>query len=174
MDKKDIEQLVKKYINIDVNGNKSISIDSIDEILSNTRSEDDIDDIYGYLEKEKISISNDEVGKVVTEDMYDIDKQYVETDNVKVYLRDIGRIPLLTPEEEIYYAEKKDSDEKAREKLFVANLRLVVSVAKRYLGHGIEFLDLIQEGNLGLVKAVDKYDPSKGYKFSTYATWWIR
>ena len=96
-------------------------------------------------------------------------------DPVKVYLKEIGRIPLLTAEEEIELAIRiTDDDEQAKKRLAEANLRLVVSIAKRYVGRGMQFLDLIQEGNLGLIKAVDKFDYTKGFKFSTYATWWIR
>lgn len=96
-------------------------------------------------------------------------------DPVKVYLKEIGRVPLLSPEEEIDLAIRiSDGDEAAKKRLSEANLRLVVSIAKRYLGRGMQFLDLIQEGNLGLIKAVEKFDYSKGFKFSTYATWWIR
>ena len=96
-------------------------------------------------------------------------------DPVKVYLKEIGKVPLLTPEEEIELAIRiSDDDEEAKKRLAEANLRLVVSIAKRYVGRGLQFLDLIQEGNLGLIKAVDKFDYTKGFKFSTYATWWIR
>ena len=96
-------------------------------------------------------------------------------DPVKVYLKEIGRVPLLSPEEEIDLALRiKEGDEAAKKRLSEANLRLVVSIAKRYLGRGMQFLDLIQEGNLGLIKAVEKFDYTKGFKFSTYATWWIR
>ena len=96
-------------------------------------------------------------------------------DPVKVYLKEIGRVPLLTAEEEIELAIRiSDDDEEAKKRLAEANLRLVVSIAKRYVGRGMQFLDLIQEGNLGLIKAVDKFDYTKGFKFSTYATWWIR
>lgn len=96
-------------------------------------------------------------------------------DPVKAYLKDIGFIPLLTPEEEIDLAIRvSEGDERAKKRLTEANMRLVVSIAKRYLGRGMQFLDLIQEGNLGLIKAVEKFDYSKGFKFSTYATWWIR
>lgn len=99
---------------------------------------------------------------------------YVE-DPVKAYLRDIGKIPLLTPDEEKDLAARiMAGDEKAKTRLSEANLRLVVSIAKKYMNRGLQFLDLIQEGNLGLIKAVEKFDPSKGFKFSTYATWWIR
>ncbi len=96
-------------------------------------------------------------------------------DPVKVYLKEIGRVPLLTPEEEFNLAVKYSTgDMKAKKRLSEANLRLVVSIAKRYLGRGLQFLDLIQEGNMGLIKAVEKFDYTKGFKFSTYATWWIR
>lgn len=96
-------------------------------------------------------------------------------DPVKIYLKEIGRVPLLTPEEEIQLAERMaKGDVKAKQRLAEANLRLVVSIAKRYVGRGMQFLDLIQEGNLGLIKAVEKFDHTKGFKFSTYATWWIR
>ena len=96
-------------------------------------------------------------------------------DPVKVYLKDIGRVPLLTPEEEIDLATRmSQGDPYAKKRLSEANLRLVVSIAKRYVGRGMQFLDLIQEGNLGLIKAVEKFDHTKGFKFSTYATWWIR
>lgn len=96
-------------------------------------------------------------------------------DPVKVYLKEIGRVPLLSPEEEIDLAIRiANGDDTAKKRLSEANLRLVVSIAKRYLGRGMQFLDLIQEGNLGLIKAVEKFDYTKGFKFSTYATWWIR
>ncbi len=96
-------------------------------------------------------------------------------DPVKVYLKEIGRVPLLSAEEEIEYAMRiADNDPVAKKRLAEANLRLVVSIAKRYVGRGMQFLDLIQEGNMGLIKAVDKFDYTKGFKFSTYATWWIR
>ena len=96
-------------------------------------------------------------------------------DPVKVYLREIGRVPLLSTDEEIQLAEKITlGDEMAKQRLTEANLRLVVSIAKKYVGRGMHFLDLIQEGNVGLIKAVDKFDYTKGFKFSTYATWWIR
>ena len=96
-------------------------------------------------------------------------------DSVRLYLREIGKIPLLTPEEEADLAERiVKGDKKAKDKMVEANMRLVVSIAKRYGGRGLDFLDLIQEGNTGLLRAVEKFDPDKGFKFSTYATWWIR
>ena len=96
-------------------------------------------------------------------------------DSVKMYLREIGKIPLLTAEEELELAQKAaKGNKKAKDKMVEANMRLVVSIAKRYSGRGLDFLDLIQEGNTGLLRAVEKFDPEKGFKFSTYATWWIR
>ncbi len=96
-------------------------------------------------------------------------------DPVRMYLKEIGRVPLLSAEEEVEFAKRiEQGDEEAKRRLAEANLRLVVSIAKRYVGRGMQFLDLIQEGNLGLIKAVEKFDYRKGYKFSTYATWWIR
>lgn len=96
-------------------------------------------------------------------------------DSVRLYLREIGKIPLLTPDEETELAYKiLEGDKKAKDKMVEANMRLVVSIAKRYGGRGLDFLDLIQEGNTGLLRAVEKFDPDKGFKFSTYATWWIR
>ena len=100
---------------------------------------------------------------------------YATDDPVRMYLKEIGKVPLLTPEEEGALAQRMaDGDESAKKRMAEANLRLVVSIAKRYVGRGMLFLDLIQEGNLGLIKAVEKFDHTKGYKFSTYATWWIR
>lgn len=99
----------------------------------------------------------------------------VSDDSVRLYLREIGKIPLLNAEEELALAQKvKEGDKRAKDKMAEANMRLVVSIAKRYSGRGLDFLDLIQEGNTGLLRAVEKFDPDKGFKFSTYATWWIR
>jgi len=99
----------------------------------------------------------------------------VSDDSVRLYLREIGKIPLLTAEEELALAQKVVAgDKRAKDKMAEANMRLVVSIAKRYSGRGLDFLDLIQEGNTGLLRAVEKFDPDKGFKFSTYATWWIR
>ena len=99
----------------------------------------------------------------------------IADDSVRLYLREIGKIPLLTAEEELALAHKVVAgDKRAKDKMAEANMRLVVSIAKRYSGRGLDFLDLIQEGNTGLLRAVEKFDPDKGFKFSTYATWWIR
>lgn len=138
---------------------------------------DRIDKIYEFFEAKGIDVLNtieaeDEIEK-------DLDLTLPEginiDDPVRMYLKEIGKVPLLSAEEEIELARRmEDGDEYAKKKLAEANLRLVVSIAKRYVGRGMLFLDLIQEGNLGLIKAVEKFDYHKGYKFSTYATWWIR
>ena len=150
---------------------------------------DDIEKLYELIETNGIEII-DEIGdemldalsfdiestKSTAEDETGTDAKNIAIDDpVKVYLKEIGRVPLLTSEEEIELAIRiSENDEESKRRLSEANLRLVVSIAKRYVGRGMQFLDLIQEGNLGLIKAVDKFDYTKGFKFSTYATWWIR
>ena len=120
----------------------------------------------------------EEIEEVSEEEISDTDAladSYATDDPVRMYLKEIGKVPLLTPEEEVDLAIRmSQGDEEAKRRMAEANLRLVVSIAKRYVGRGMLFLDLIQEGNLGLIKAVEKFDYTKGYKFSTYATWWIR
>ena len=145
---------------------------------------DSLDDLYNSLVNAGIEITtdddNDEAGgSEITEhtkaEDLTLSKDIKINDPVRMYLKEIGRIPLLTSDEEFEYAERAvDGDEEAKRILAESNLRLVVSIAKRYVGRGMLFLDLIQEGNIGLMKAVEKFDPTKGYKFSTYATWWIR
>lgn len=122
---------------------------------------------------------DDAVMEEIEDEVVDIDLSVPEgvgiDDPVRMYLKEIGRVPLLSAEQEVELAKRMEAgDEEAKKQLAEANLRLVVSIAKRYVGRGMLFLDLIQEGNLGLIKAVEKFDYSKGYKFSTYATWWIR
>ena len=132
-----------------------------------------MEEIYKVLEDNGIRIVDDyEKDK----ELYDqLLKEISMDDPVKMYLKDIGKVPLLSADDEIDLARKMmDGDEDAKRELSVANLRLVVSIAKRYVGRGMQFLDLIQEGNLGLMKAVEKFDYQKGFKLSTYATWWIR
>ena len=131
---------------------------------------DDFEDVEPDIEE------LESIGEVDVSDASITDFDGINIDDpVRMYLREIGRIPLLTYEEELDLAQKiLDGDEEAKQKLAESNLRLVVSIAKKYLGRGMLFLDLIQEGNMGLIKAVDKFDYSKGFKFSTYATWWIR
>ncbi len=128
-------------------------------------------DIVGDIEQEikKIEISEEDLEDLSVPEGINVD------DHVRMYLKEIGKVPLLSADEEIEFARlMAEGDEEAKKKLTEANLRLVVSIAKRYVGRGMLFLDLIQEGNLGLIKAVEKFDYTKGYKFSTYATWWIR
>lgn len=153
-----------------------------------------LDRIYDFLDKKHVDVlkmSNDDDmdPDLFTEDEDpdpedEIDMEHIDLsvpegvsvdDPVRMYLKEIGKVPLLSPDEEIELAKKIElGDEAAKKKLAEANLRLVVSIAKRYVGRGMQLLDLIQEGNLGLIKAVEKFDYRKGYKFSTYATWWIR
>ena len=145
---------------------------------------DTLDELYNFLVENNIEIvaedgSDDATGEDITEDMsvenLTLTKDVKINDPVRMYLKEIGRINLLTSDEEFEYAQRAvEGDEGAKRMLAESNLRLVVSIAKRYVGRGMLFLDLIQEGNIGLMKAVDKFDPTKGYKFSTYATWWIR
>ena len=140
---------------------------------------DDDDDL---ISDDELGLMMDEASEVEAEIDMDIDKfdftgeLGIDTDDpVRMYLKEIGKVPLLSAEEEIELAKRMEiGDEEAKKRLAEANLRLVVSIAKRYVGRGLLFLDLIQEGNLGLIKAVEKFDYRKGYKFSTYATWWIR
>ncbi len=122
--------------------------------------------------EEELKIEEYDTDRAIADDSWD---SVSLDDPVKEYLKEIGRVPLLTTEEEVELAERiGNGDQKAKKRLTEANLRLVVSIAKRYVGRGMHFLDLIQEGNVGLIKAVEKFDHTKGFKFSTYATWWIR
>ena len=145
---------------------------------------DSLDDLYNALVEADIDIvtedgSDDASGEEITADVavedITLSKDVKINDPVRMYLKEIGRINLLTSDEEFEYAKRaEEGDEEAKRMLAESNLRLVVSIAKRYVGRGMLFLDLIQEGNCGLIKAVEKFDYTKGFKFSTYATWWIR
>jgi len=148
---------------------------------------DELDELYNQLFKEDIDVFESVMSgqdSEIAEANSDLEKELEElsgleevsiNDPVRMYLKEIGRIPLLKREEEITLAQKNEAgDKRAKDKLTQSNLRLVVSIAKKYMGRGMSFLDLIQEGNKGLIRAVEKYDWTKGYKFSTYATWWIR
>ena len=141
---------------------------------------DALDELYNLFNENNIAIvsedeSDDDSGDKLLLDDSDLTKNLTINDPVRMYLKEIGQIKLLTMEEELELADRiLEGDETAKSILAEANLRLVVSIAKRYVGRGMLFLDLIQEGNIGLMKAVEKFDVSKGYKFSTYATWWIR
>ena len=161
-----------------------LSSKEILDVLGDELDPEQIEKIYDALESNGIEIIED------TEDLSLDDLNINENsdddaepapdgvsidDPVKIYLKEIGRVPLLSPDEEVDLAIRiSQGDVAAKKRLSEANLRLVVSIAKRYLGRGMQFLDLIQEGNLGLIKAVEKFDHTKGFKFSTYATWWIR
>lgn len=149
---------------------------------------DKMEKVFEFLEVNNVDVkmSEDEVDEddIILEDTEEINIEKIDLsvpdgigleDPVRMYLKEIGKVPLLSAEEEIEYAKQMEQgNENAKKRLAEANLRLVVSIAKRYVGRGMLFLDLIQEGNLGLIKAVEKFDYRKGYKFSTYATWWIR
>ena len=155
-----------------------------DELKGLEVDSDSLDELYNALVEADIDIvaedgSDDVSGEEITTDVevesITLSKDVKINDPVRMYLKEIGRINLLTSDEEFEYAQRAEKgDEEAKRMLAESNLRLVVSIAKRYVGRGMLFLDLIQEGNIGLMKAVDKFDPTKGYKFSTYATWWIR
>ena len=144
--------------------------------------QEQIEKIYAEFEEQNIDIVEEiEVPEDINEEIAQLEPVLASNeginidDPVRMYLKEIGKVPLLTAEEEIEIAERMaNGDQDAKHQLAEANLRLVVSIAKRYVGRGMLFLDLIQEGNLGLIKAVEKFDYRKGYKFSTYATWWIR
>ena len=151
---------------------------------------DQMEKVFDYLEANGIDVLrisgdvDDDDMEIILAEEEDVDVEKIDLsvpdgisieDPVRMYLKEIGKVPLLSAEEEIDLAKRMaDGDEEAKKRLAEANLRLVVSIAKRYVGRGMLFLDLIQEGNLGLIKAVEKFDYHKGFKFSTYATWWIR
>lgn len=183
---KEIEQLVAK-------GKKDKKIDQreiFDAIPDTPDNIDVLDQLYGELAEGEVEIippaeptaahlsdewvvADDDEEEVVPADTSYIDD--IADDSVRLYLREIGKIPLLTAEEELALAQKVVSgDKRAKDQMAEANMRLVVSIAKRYVGRGLDLLDLIQEGNTGLLRAVEKFDPDRGFKFSTYATWWIR
>ena len=177
------------------NGDTLTCSELVEALEQQMMTPDAMDMLYQRLIDGNVEIVDDtEAGEMIGEEPADLEEDLdkddaeldLETelsvpegvavdDPVRMYLKEIGRVPLLTADEEIELAQRMEAgDESARHRLEEANLRLVVSIAKRYVGRGMLFLDLIQEGNLGLLKAVEKFDYSKGYKFSTYATWWIR
>ncbi|ABK62245.1 MULTISPECIES: RNA polymerase sigma factor RpoD [Clostridium] len=177
-DNKDKMKIIKSLID---KGKKKGSLtykEIMDELDNVELSPEQIEKVYAVLESMDIEVIGD-MKDMETEEEEEIDLSVPEgisiDDPVRMYLKEIGKVPLLTPDEEIDLAQRIEEGEMyAKKKLAEANLRLVVSIAKRYVGRGMLFLDLIQEGNLGLIKAVEKFDYRKGYKFSTYATWWIR
>jgi len=168
---------------------KYITFEQLADALKGLEIDNDsLDEIYNTLMEQEIQVvaseedgeGEDGIPKLIEEEQIilgdaELTKDININDPVRMYLKEIGRISLLSPDEELELSEKAAlGDEMAKNKLAESNLRLVVSIAKRYVGRGLLFLDLIQEGNIGLMKAVDKFDSDKGYKFSTYATWWIR
>ena len=197
-----LEDLVNKGIALDMKlsigeindffADTELNTDSIEQIYSylenkgieiNENSVDDmnidIDNIDNITDEDSLLLDDDEFDKDSEEDIdlsaIDLLEGVGTEDPVRMYLKEIGTVPLLTANEELELAKRKqDGDEYAKQRLIEANLRLVVSIAKRYTGRGMSFLDLVQEGNLGLIKGVEKFDYTKGFKLSTYATWWIR
>lgn len=181
--KKSIDDLIKK-----AKGQGFITQDDILEVFVTPEDHiEALDQLYIKLFKDGVDVFENVAEEAMAEDMMtstELEKELESlssledksvSDPVRMYLKEIGRIPLLTREEEIDYAQRNEQgDGLAKKKLINSNLRLVVSIAKKYIGRGMTFLDLIQEGNKGLIRAVEKYDWTKGFKFSTYATWWIR
>lgn len=181
IDKDQIEEIYNAFsaLGINIVNDDEDGVESLDEDIDDINLED-VDDIDDLDSMGRISV----IEKLDDDDGLDDEDKYVDLsiskginvdDHVRMYLKEIGEVALLSGDEEIELAKRMaDGDEEAKRKLCEANLRLVVSIAKKYVGRGMLFLDLIQEGNLGLIKAVEKFDWTKGFKFSTYATWWIR
>ena len=179
----DKKAVVKELLELGKQKGQLNNQDILDAIGEIDFDPEQLEKLYDNLEQQGIEIVED-MGDIKIDDIdlgdgkdsdFVADGAVTVDDPVKVYLKEIGRVQLLTSEEEIDLAIRiANGDVQAKQRLSEANLRLVVSIAKRYLGRGMQFLDLIQEGNLGLIKAVDKFDYTKGFKFSTYATWWIR
>ncbi|PWJ90596.1 RNA polymerase sigma factor RpoD [Oceanotoga sp. DSM 15011] len=190
--RKKLEKMVLDLRKMGIDNNYTLTYEMIDKAIPQQMADlidsDFIERIYLALEKEGIEIiddtqEDDEEEQADSEELYEIfnatDFQMFDNislnDPIKIYLKEIGKIGLLTPKRERLIAMRaQKGDQRARDELIKANLRLVISIAKRYTGRGLSFLDLIQEGNIGLIKAVNKFDWKKGFKFSTYATWWIR
>jgi RNA polymerase primary sigma factor len=186
--KKDKKTLLNDLIELGKSKGKLTTQEIMDVMESVDFDPDQMDKLYETLEGLSIEVIDDFSDTAFNDIDFVLERTETEEadaaagsdivtidDPVKVYLKEIGRVPLLSPEEEIELSIKiAEGDQRAKKRLSEANLRLVVSIAKRYVGRGMQFLDLIQEGNLGLIKAVEKFDYTKGFKFSTYATWWIR
>ena len=181
---KSFEEREKELLELGKQNDNKVTYEQIAEALKGIEPDSDsLDELYNLFVQNGIEIVSDNA-EDDEEDDDDDDELVIEhssnkdvkiNDPVRMYLKEIGRINLLTSEEEYEYAmQVEEGNEDAKRILAESNLRLVVSIAKRYVGRGMAFLDLIQEGNIGLMKAVDKFNPEKGYKFSTYATWWIR
>ena len=183
---KTLEEREKKLIDLGLKQGFITYEQLADELKGLDMDSDALDELYNNLvdagvnvvsseEETEDDASGEEITDTTNVEDLTLSKDVKINDPVRMYLKEIGRINLLTSAEEFEYAKRvEEGDPEAKRVLAESNLRLVVSIAKRYVGRGMLFLDLIQEGNIGLMKAVDKFDPSKGYKFSTYATWWIR
>ena len=201
MEKDDFLDKLKRLVEVAKTKHNALDITEINDFFKGENlSPEKMEQIYSFLEEKNIDVvpviddaalADDSL--LLDDDDVDMDDSFMKDsedieldavdllegigteDPVRMYLKEIGKVPLLSAEEEIELAKRMEQgDEEAKKRLAEANLRLVVSIAKRYVGRGMLFLDLIQEGNLGLIKAVEKFDYRKGYKFSTYATWWIR
>ncbi len=193
---KKFEEKLKELVALGKKKKSILEIQEINDFFSDMELEpDQMEKVFDYLEASNIDVLRinadtpedlDDLddSDIVLSDEDEVDMEKIDLsvpdgisieDPVRMYLKEIGKVPLLTADEEVELAKRMaDGDEDAKKRLAEANLRLVVSIAKRYVGRGMLFLDLIQEGNLGLIKAVEKFDYHKGFKFSTYATWWIR
>lgn len=177
---KSLEQLKQYFLEQSKKGNEISEKDVLDTSVKNHLSEEDEDALFNWIqENDEIlltsntdTIDEDEVDEDEDEELLDRKKS---NDSIRAYLQEIGAVKRISPEEEVILAKKvQQGDEKAKEKMINANLRLVVSMARDYMNRGLSYQDLIQEGNMGLMRAVEKFDPEKGFRFSTYATWWIR
>lgn len=197
MEKKDFTEKLTKLVELGQKKNGVLDMNEVTDYFKDTPlGAEEMELVYKYLEEKKIDVLTivdddklvDDLVLEPDDDDFAVDEEETvildavdllegvgTEDPVRMYLKEIGTVPLLTADEEIELAKRKaEGDEIAKQKLIEANLRLVVSIAKRYTGRGMSFLDLVQEGNLGLIKGVEKFDYEKGYKLSTYATWWIR
>ena len=186
------EEKLKELVALGKKKKSVLEIQEINDFFSDMElSPEQMEQVFEYLEAKGIDVlrinsdtDDDDDMEVILSDEDEVDMEKIDLsvpdgisieDPVRMYLKEIGKVPLLSAEEEVELAKRMaEGDEEAKKRLAEANLRLVVSIAKRYVGRGMLFLDLIQEGNLGLIKAVEKFDYQKGFKFSTYATWWIR
>ena len=181
---KDSDECIKKIIELGKSKGVLTYKEIMETIDDTVLRPEQLEHLYEKLEELNVDVIDEDVEQVDNAELTDSEETEYDIsmpeninidDPVRMYLKEIGKVPLLTAEEEVELATRMaEGDESAKQKLAEANLRLVVSIAKRYVGRGMLFLDLIQEGNLGLIKAVEKFDYQKGYKFSTYATWWIR